>query len=69
MFIVFNCIIHRYGDTPDLQEARFDLNEISMMLPPYHPNYNPTKFVFDNLLVKMKSERARYVALSNNEFE
>ena len=70
VFIVDNCTIHTQGDATGLHEALFDLHGVLMItLPPYHPDYNPTELVFGSLLVRMKSERARYMALSNDDFK
>ena len=68
VFIVDNCTIHTQGDATSLQGAYFDLHGILMItLPQYHPDYDPTEFVFGCLLAIMKPERARYMALSQDK--
>ena len=37
-------------------------------LPPYHPDYNPTEFVFRSLLKRIRSEQARYTSLNADDF-
>ena len=69
IFVVDNCSIHCKGDNVGIQESLFRDHGILMItLPPYHPDYNPTEFVFRSLLVRIKSERARYKSLNANNF-
>ena len=68
-FIVDNCSIHYQGDNVGLPEALWDLYGIRFVaLPPYSPEFNPTELVFNALLSRLKSEKARYKALDASDF-
>ena len=70
IFIVDNCSIHMKGDNIDLQKALFEEHGVLMMaLPPYHPDYNPTELVFQTLLSRLCSERARYNSINADNFK
>ena len=61
VFILDNCTIHIYGDNVGTQEYLFDEYGILMVsLPPYHPDFNPTELIFNTLLQRLSSIRARY---------
>ena len=69
-FIVDNCSIHYQGDCVGLPEALWELYQIRFVaLPPYSPELNPTELVFNALLQRLKSERARYTALDAEDFK
>ena len=69
ILVVDNCSIHCKGDNVGLQESLFRDHGILMItLPPYHPDYNPTEFVFRALLKRLRSERARYNSLNADDF-
>ena len=52
-----------------LQESLFRDHGILMItLPHYHPDYNPTEFVFRSLLERIRSEWARYKSLNADDF-
>ena len=52
-----------------LQESLFRDHGILMIsLPAYHPDYNPTEFVFRSFLERIRSERARYKILNADGF-
>ena len=38
------------------------------MLPPYHPDFNPTELVFQTLVRRLSTERARYKSLDARDF-
>jgi len=70
IFIVDNCSIHMKGDNVGLQHALFQEHGILMIaLPPYHPDFNPTELVFQTLLSRLCSERARYNSINANDFK
>ena len=69
-FIVDNCSIHNQGDNIGLPDALWDFYGIRFVaLPPYLPEFNPTELVFNALLQRLKSERARYKALDAADFK
>ena len=69
IFVVDNCSIHCKGDNVGIQESLFrDYGILMITLPPYHPDYNPTEFVFCALLARISSERARYNCLDADDF-
>ena len=70
VFVIDNCTIHMYGDNSGTQEYLLHEYGILMIpLPPYHPDLNPTELVFQTLLQRLASLRARYKcwALTGNE--
>ena len=70
IFIVDNCSIHIKGDNIGLQQALFEEHSILMIaLPPYHPDFNPTELVFQTLLSRLYSERARYNSINADNFK
>ena len=59
--IMDNCTIHMYGDNVGTQQYLFEEFGILMTtLPPYHPDFNPTKLVFNTTLQRLSARRARY---------
>ena len=69
-FIVDNCSIHYQGDNIGLPDALWDLYQIRFVaLPPYSPEFNPTELVFNALLQRIRSERARYTSLDAEDFK
>ena len=69
IFIVDNCTVHTKGDNTGLQEELFDHHGVLMItLPPYHPDLNPTELVFQTLLQRLRSIRARYNAITQQDF-
>ena len=70
IFVVDNCSIITKGDNIAIQETLFRNYQILMIpLPPYHPDLNPTELVFNTLLQRLSSERARYNCLFARDFE
>ena len=70
VFIVDNCSIHLRGDNVGLQGELFKSHGILMItLLPYHPDFNPTEFVFNTLLQRLTSPRAKYNTTSENTFK
>lgn len=45
-----------------------DFKVLLIALLPYRCDLNPTEFIFNTIVARMKSERARYNALSNDDF-
>ena len=69
-FIVDNCSIHYQGDSSGLPDALWELYGIRFVaLPPYSPELNPTELVFNALVQRLKSERARHIALDAEDFK
>ena len=69
-FVVDNCSIHYQGDNVGLPDALWDLYQIRFVaLPPYSPELNPTELVFNALLQRLRSERARYTSLDASDFK
>ena len=63
-FMLNNCTIHKKGDNIAIQETLFkNYQNLMIPLPPYHPDLNPTELVFNTLLMRLSSERARYECL------
>ena len=59
IFVVDNCTIHAKGDNVGLQkELFFGRGILMIILPPYHPDFNPMELVFNNLLQRLSSQRA-----------
>ena len=70
IFIVDNCSIHMKGDNIGLQNSLFEDHGILMIaLPPYHPDFNPIELVFQTLLARLRSERARYNSTDADDFK
>ena len=69
MLVVDNCSIHLHGDNVSIQEELFVTHGVSMItLPPYYPEFNPTELVYNTLLQRLKSSRARYNSLFADDF-
>ena len=59
VFIVDNCTIHIKGDNVGIQAELFQNYGILIItLPPYHPDFNPTKLVFDTFLRQILCNQA-----------
>ena len=70
IFIVDNCSIQFQGENQHLQETLLTSYNILMLaLPAYHPEYNPTEFVFNYLLQEMRRVSIRYRAMTKDEFQ
>ena len=70
IFIVDNCSIHFQGENQHLQETLLTSYNILMLaLPAYHPEYNPTEFVFNYLLQEMRRVSIRYKAMTKDQFQ
>ena len=68
-FVLDNCTVHSQGDNIGLKNALCELYRITLiMLPPYSPELNPTELVFRTLLMRLRSERARYNCLFAADF-
>ena len=68
-FILDNCTLHFQGDNIGLKDTLMDMFGIRLiLLPAYHPEYNPTELVFQLLFQRMRANRSRYIALSNEDF-
>ena len=68
-FILDNCTVHAKGDNIGLKNALRELYNITLvMLPPYLPELNPTELVFRTLLMRLRSEQARYKSLDAADF-
>jgi transposase len=69
IFVVDNCSIHTKGENAELEDLLWREHEILMIpLPPYHPELNPTEFVFHHLVETLRAEYARYGCNSELEF-
>ena len=69
IFILDNCSVHVKGDNLGLAEHLLNEEGILLLtLPPYHPELNPTELVFNTLLQRLKSKRARYNSLDAEDF-
>ena len=69
IFVIDNCTVHTKGDNTGLQEELFNHHGVLMItLPPYHPDLNPTELVFQTLLQRLRSTRARYNAITEQSF-
>ena len=69
IFIVDNCTVHMQGVNCGLKDALLNDHGIYMIpLPPYHPDFNPTEFVFNGLLQRLVAQRARYNSLDAYDF-
>ena len=70
VFIVDNFTIYSQGNNIGLEETLMDMLVITLLrLPAYHPEFNPTELVFQLLFQQMRSNRARYGALSEAVFK
>ena len=68
VFVVDNCTIHFNGENKELKEMLWREFDILMLaLPPYHPELNPTEFVFAHLLVELRKKNAR-LAIAEEAF-
>lgn len=69
VFIVDNCTIHMKGDNEGIVEVLWnDYGIIMITLPPYHPELNPTEFVFNYLVQILRRDSARTKARDVNDF-
>ena len=46
-----------------------EANILMVTLPPYHPEYNPTEFVFNYLTQELRRRAMRYNSQTTEEFE
>ena len=70
IFVVDNSSIHTLGGNEELQEVLWeDANILMVTLPPYHPEYNPTEFVFNYLTQELRRRAMRYNSQTTEEFE
>ena len=70
IFVLNNCSIHIQSDNCCLCYSlmtRFGIKLVT--IPPYHPELNPTKLVFNTLLMRSRSAKARYSAVSTMDFK
>ena len=68
VFVVDNCSIHFHGENKLLEKDLWEeFNILMIPLPPYHPELNPTEFVFAHLVMKLRERFVRTKA--NNEIE
>ena len=68
-FILDNCALYFQGDNIGLKDTLKEMFNITLiLLPAYHPEYNPTELIFQLLFQRMRAKRSRYNALSNNDF-
>ena len=57
------------GNNIGLQQTLFeDFGVVMILLPPYHPDFNPTELVFNTLISRLRSQQARYNALDADDF-
>ena len=69
IFVIDNCSVHVKGDNIGLQHALMSKFGILLLpLPPYHPELNPTKLVFNTLLMRLRSASSRYTAVNAMDF-
>ena len=69
VFVVDNCTIHMQGSNIGLQETLFeDFGILMIPLPPYHPDFNPTELIFNTLISRLRSQRARFNSLDAGDF-
>ena len=69
MFIVDNCSIHTLKDNVCIQEELFENHGIFMTtLLHYHPDFNPTKLVFQTLFQRLSVDQAHYKSLYTDIF-
>ena len=69
IFVVDNCSVHMKGDNGSLQDQLLHkLGVLMVPLPPYWCELNPTELVFQTLLARLRSDRARYNSESNTKF-
>ena len=69
IFICDNCSIHMNGSNKFLQEELLKVANIFLIpLPAYHPDLNPTEFVFNYLTQELRRKAARSTATTKEEF-
>ena len=55
IFVVDNCSIHFMGDCQFIQSSLMEEAGVLMIpLPPYYAELNPTEYVFNTLMKRMK---------------
>ena len=68
-FIVDNCTVYYQGDNVGLEETLQEMFGVTLLsLPVYHHEFNPTKLIFQLVFQRLRANRARYTALSNDDF-
>ena len=69
IFVVDNCTIHFKGENKELEEELWDQFGILMIpLPPYHPELNPTEYVFAYLVMQLRAKNLRKNVKNEEEF-
>ena len=69
VFVVDNCSIHFHGQNKELEKDLWEeFNILMIPLPPYHPELNPTEFVFAHLVMKLRERFVRTKAKNEREF-
>ena len=69
IFVVDNCSIHFKGENRDLEVELWNQFQILMLLlPPYHPELNPTEFIFAYLVMEMRIKNTRKNVQNEEEF-
>lgn len=70
IFVIDNCSIHMSGENEFLQETLWKEAGILMIpLPPYSPELNPIKLVFNDLVQHLRSWASRSESVSSEEFK
>ena len=60
IFVLDNYTIHKFGDNIGTQEfLSCEYGILMACLPPCHPDFNPTGLVFNTILQRLASKRAR----------
>ena len=69
IFFAGNCIVHMQDVNVGTQEALLHDHRILILsFPPYHPDLNPAKLVINCLLLRLRSQRARWNSLDAYDF-
>lgn len=69
ILVLDNCTIHMGGENEFLQEVLWMEHGILLLpLPPYHPELNPIELIFNDLVQNLRSNAARFVSLSQEDF-
>ena len=66
---VDNCSVHKQGHNIGMQKTLWSNYNICIItLPPYSPEFNPTKLMFDALLQRLSSVHTRYNKVGEMNF-
>ena len=70
VFIVDNCTIHLKGANEHIiVDALWHQHNILLLpLPPYTPELNPTKLVFNTMASRLKAKRSRVTSNTDDDF-